>query len=367
MNALPVARRNLTIRSLRYVWRGAACALWVSACSAYDADLLRGQTGDSVAVDGGDDSAVAGKASSEAGRGGRSGGAGNAGQSASAGRRGGAGRSAQRESAAADASTMPSQSMAGSRAVEDAGRNASADAAVADAGVAFCVADSGSNYCGALPALPSAPVIDGVLECGLSSLAIQPEGWKGADKPKRTASYAAAWRSDGLYLYVEVHGAGIQPHATSEEIYCGDGVELFVDADADVEDGGGYDASGTMQFVVAAPATRGAAIDAKRFVQGVSKGPWTSKTLQTKRLSDGYSLEVFIGGADINLSKWAPKMRLGFSVGIDVAAPPSAAAAGCSGRAGVFFLKVSDTSGGCGGQPWCDAGAFCRALLVTAK
>jgi hypothetical protein len=222
------------------------------------------------------------------------------------------------------------------------------------------------NYCSALPALPSPPVIDGELECGLRLIAIQPQGWKGSGPPTKRASYAAAWRSNGLYVYVEVHGDATLPHATGQPIYCGDGVELFVDADADAEDGGGYDSSGTMQFVVAAPAMDGAPIDAMRYVEGASQGPWVSKTLKTKKLADGYIVEAFIGSADINLAQWMPNMRIGFSVGIDVAAQPGAATVSCPGRAGVYFLKVS-TSPACDGEPWCDVSAFCRSMLTAPK
>lgn len=347
-----MARSIPTSRNHRHVWLDVAFALLVGGCSAYDADLLHGQRGDSVAADGGDDAATSV--------------AGNAGQTAGAASRGTAGRSAGSGSIGADAATGPGKPPPGGGAVEDAGLNEPSDAAVADGGRG-CLIDPGSNYCNALPALPSAPVIDGELECGLRLLAIRPEGWKGAAPPTKTASYAAAWRSDGFYIYVEVHGGdATRPHATDQPTYCGDGVELFVDADADAEDGGGYDSNGSMQFSVAAPATDGAPIDATRFVEGEPQGPWVSKALKTKKLPDGYSVEAFIGGADINLAKWMPNTRIGFSVGIDISAAPGAATVNCPGRAGVYFLKLS-TSPTCNGEPWCDVSAFCRSMLTEPK
>jgi hypothetical protein len=240
------------------------------------------------------------------------------------------------------------------------------DASVADGGAPRCVAESGADYCGALPALPNVPVIDGMLECGLRLLPITPQGWNGTvAAPDKRASYAAAWRTNGLYLYVEVHGDAIRPHTANQPIYCGDAVELFVDADADVDDGGAYGATGTMQFLIAAPAMDGAAIEATRFIEGVSQGSWTSKAVRTRRLSDGYSVETFIGAADIRLQQWAPNMRVGFSVGVDVSASQGTATVSCPGRAGVYFLRVGNTLSDCGGEPWCDAGAFCRSMLVA--
>lgn len=234
----------------------------------------------------------------------------------------------------------------------------------ADGGMVRCVADAGEDYCGALPALPGLPLIDGRLECGLHLSPMATLGWHGSTElPSKRASYAAAWRDDGLYLYVEVHGDAITPHPTEEPIFCGDAIELYVDADARNDDSGSYDATGTMQFVIAAPAGEGAAIEAAKFIQGVTQGPWISRALRTTRLPDGYSVEAFIGAADIGLWEWTPSARVGFSVGVDISGPGGPAANGCTNRAGQLFLRVSEPRGQCLGEPWCDAGAFCHAEL----
>jgi hypothetical protein len=336
----------------RHGWLLAASAIVVSGCSAYDASLLRGRSGDSIAVDGGKKSIAGERAASNpdvtAGR---------AGQASGIAGRGG-GSAGERAAQAPEGDGRPA---APGGTTTDAGSSDPAPAA--DGGGPSCVADPGADYCGSLPALPGVPVMDGQLECGLRLLAVAPQGWHGAAPPDKRASYAAAWRNDGLYLYVEVHGDPIQPHLADQAIFCGDAVELFVDADADVDDGGAYGATGTMQFLIAAPAVEGAAIEATRFIEGVSQGPWISKALRTTRLPDGYSVEAFIGAADIGLWEWVPNMRVGFSVGVDVSAPQGAAAGGC-GRAGVYFLRVVDPLGDCPGEPWCDAGAFCRSMLM---
>jgi hypothetical protein len=224
---------------------------------------------------------------------------------------------------------------------------------------------AGSDYCSALPALPDAPILDGELECGLELSPMAALGWSGAARePSKRANYAAAWRNDGLYLYVEVHGAEVLvPHPAAEPIFCGDAVELFVDANAAVDAMGSYQA-GTMQFVIAAPAEDGAAVEAARYAQGTSRGAWITPALHAARLPDGFRVEAFIGAADLGLWHWTPSAHVGFSVGVDVAGPGGAAAAGCSNRAGQFFLRLGAPAGTCRGEPWCDAGAFCRAELM---
>ncbi|HKP60743.1 MAG TPA: hypothetical protein VJV78_28640 [Polyangiales bacterium] len=241
----------------------------------------------------------------------------------------------------------------------------SATTPAADGGAARCAADAGEDYCAALPALPDLPLIDGQLECGLRLSPMVALNWHGSlEPPGKTASYAAAWRNDGLYLYVEVHGDAIVPHPAEQPIFCGDAIELYVDADARNDDAGSYDATGTMQFVIAAPGGEGAAIETAKFIQGVKQGPWISKALRTTRLPDGYSVEAFIGAADIGLWEWTPSARVGFSVSVDVSGPRDIVVAnGCNSRAGQYLLRVGEPRAQCPGEPWCDANLFCRAEL----
>jgi hypothetical protein len=215
-----------------------------------------------------------------------------------------------------------------------------------------------------LPALLRTPAIDGSLECGLVSSPMQPLGWNGlSPSPEKRASYAAAWHRDGLYVYVEVHGALTVPHPSGQPIFCGDAVELFVDADAESDDAGTYDATGTMQFVIAAP-SGGQPMDAWRFIQGNSQGAWIAKALQVSALSDGYSVEAFVTAADLGLWQWNPSQQLGFSLAIDVT-DPAASRSGCETKTGQFFLRLGDPRGSCPGEPWCDAKAFCDPELLS--
>jgi hypothetical protein len=263
--------------------------------------------------------------------------------------------------------SMPASGAPGlsSDAARGSGDPRDAGVPAADGG---CVLRSPVDYCAQLPALRQPPAIDGVVECGLSLSPMQPLGWKGPNPaPAKQASYAAAWQHDGLYVYVEVHGQAIAPHPGSEPIFCGDAVEIYVDADAQSDDAGTYDAMGTMQFVVAAPAatTSDVTMEASRFIQGNPQGAWISKALRVTALPDGYSVETFISAPDVGLWQWNPSEQLGFSIVIDVGeAADAPTRSGCVAQSGQFFLRLGDPRGACPGEPWCDTQAFCDAELL---
>jgi hypothetical protein len=218
--------------------------------------------------------------------------------------------------------TLVRPPMSGAMAQASAGRAASSvttppGAVAADGGSAPCVKSAALDYCAQLPALTHPPQIDGIVECGLTLAPVKPVGVRGlTDAPNQSASYAAAWSPQGLYVYVEVHGSAAAPHPPDQPIFCGDAVELFVDSDAKFDDTGAYKTNGTMQFVVAAPAPGAAgAMDAQRFVQGKPQGAWVTPALRVSARSDGYSVEALIGGADLGLWQWSPMTQLGFSIG----------------------------------------------------
>jgi Carbohydrate family 9 binding domain-like len=253
--------------------------------------------------------------------------------------------------------------VAGSASLRSATDSAARPAA--DGGMS-CAIVPALDYCARLPKLHAAPTIDGTLECGLTLSALPPTGWKDLEaSPEKRASYAVAWHRDGLYVYVEVHGAPVAAHAAGEPIFCGDAVEVYVDSDAETDDAGTYDAMGTMQFVVAAP-TGAQGPDAWRFSQGESQGAWISKSLAVTSTPDGYSVEAFITAADLGLWQWNPTDRLGFSVAIDVASERTTLPIreGCGSKSGQFFLRLGEARATCPGEPWCDAKAFCSAALL---
>src|SRR6185436_15434844 len=87
--------------------------------------------------------------------------------------------------------------------------------------------------------------------------AVTPTAWNGtaAMPAGHSTQLAVAHRPDGLYVYVEVHGQAPAPHPAADAIYCGDAIELYVDADGTLGAAGAYDDPGTMQMIVAAPAS----------------------------------------------------------------------------------------------------------------
>jgi hypothetical protein len=240
------------------------------------------------------------------------------------------------------------------------------DAATTDSGDAGCASIAAEDVCTGIAALPTAPVIDGELDCGLELAAITPTAWNGtpALPAGHTTEVAVAHRPDGLYVYVEVRGQVPAPHPSTDPIYCGDAIELYLDADGVIDTAGAYDAPGTMQLIVAAPASDAAPnAHAERFLQGTTQGAWTSTAWRVRWLADGYALEAFVVAADLGLSTWSPDGSIGLDLVIDVAGPASSPDLRCGLQLGQYFLRVQPDATGCGGEPWCDARAFCVPAL----
>jgi hypothetical protein len=227
-----------------------------------------------------------------------------------------------------------------------------------------CVQTASEDFCNNLPKLPAAPKIDGVLECGLALRPFAPQGWNGAGPlpDAKRASYAAAWRPEGLYVYVHVSEQPVSSHPSGQPLFCGDAVELYVDAQQVDDDAGSY-GSGAMQFVIAAP-TAGSTMEAARFSNGVPQGAWISSNFHTSSTPDGYSVEALLTAADVGLWQWTPSARLAFSIAIDIAGAAGDANLRCGLQAGQYFLKVGGASAACTGEPWCDVRAFCSAGLL---
>ena len=255
-------------------------------------------------------------------------------------------------------------------AVSDASlRDARSDDA-SDPDGAACVGASTNDYCAALPQLLAPPLIDGALDCGPPLLPLEPTAWNGAAPipTGHTAQLALGYRHDGLYAYLEVRGQTPVPHPSGSAIYCGDAIELYVDADGAIASDGAYDQPGTMQLIFAAPASELAPNPhAERFVAGASQGVWTSSEHRIAWLADGYAVEAFITAADLGLTSWMPATALGLDVVIDVSGPEGAELR-CGRQLGQYFLRVSSlTPSDCNGEPWCDARAFCTPSLPQAQ
>lgn len=226
-------------------------------------------------------------------------------------------------------------------------------------------------FCEALPRLAAPPVIDGVPECGLTTVPITPMVWTGSGPApdERTASYTAAWTDQGVYLYVRVFVADRMPSPTPTVFHCGDAVEMFLDSDAQFVSPPRYDEFGSRQFVFPAP-ERGQASTNKSWVweSGVSRTSYRG-AFATIATDDGYAVEALFNASDLNLNDWTLRQgsRVAFDVAIDLYGPSDSG--GCT-RRGQFALRGSPTplyselnSGDCV-LPWCNVLAFCQPMLT---
>lgn len=257
---------------------------------------------------------------------------------------------------------------------QDAGTDADAeavDAAVdaaldAEAPVATQVAD----YCQTVPALPSAPVIDGTLDGMLNLVPMAPVGWSGStmDPGHTTASLAAAFRPNGLYVFVRVVDPNRLPPAVGANAWEGDGVELYADDDGTYSATPLYDDPGSVQIITSAPSDdTSSAASGQRFRDTVDLGLWTSRDFRAFPTFDGYVLEALLTAADLDLTEWSLRSggHVGFNVSINVSGLDEQVGtdAGLQGnRLGQYFLRVAGEA--CSGRPYCSSAAFCNPLLV---
>ena len=223
-----------------------------------------------------------------------------------------------------------------------------------------CAQLASDSPCERLPRLTRTPNVDGELDCGLSLVTLP----AAAGATERFVHYAAAYSDAGLYLFVRVQGAPATPHAPDQALFCGDAVELFVDADGVLDPLGSYESTGTLQFVVAAPRPSGGGIEAAKFLQGKPFGPWISTALKVATFADGYAVEALISAADLGLWSWRPVGQLGFDVAVDFALSGAALDPTCSSARTQTFLRLASREPPCAGQPWCDTRSFCVPQLL---
>ncbi len=292
-----------------------------------------------------------------------------------------------------------------------------------------CVASAAVDYCSTIPPLPAPPVIDGVLDCGPILQPIVPVGWRGAAPlppfpSGNTAKVAAAWRSDGLYVFVDVTTPVAIPPDLSSPAYYGAGVEIFVDDDGAFATPGRYDTPGTVQMIVPSPvasapdasvaacpvdasadapdgadaslsadgastdaaladgapadATADAPVEAgwtgpraQIYRNETSLGPWTSSRFGTFPKATGFAFEGFFAAADLGLTTWTltAGASVGFDVGIDVSFPDVCTIGVEGHRAGQYFFYEPMNPADAGpdaspiGPPFADSRSFCTPTL----
>jgi hypothetical protein len=221
-----------------------------------------------------------------------------------------------------------------------------------------------ADECTELPALPVAPFIDGLPECGLPLYVALPENFDGdASAPDAVASYGVAWRRDGVYFFVRVTDPTAVPPSPSEPASSGDGVELYLDADGALTAPPAYDDPGTRRFVIAAPSTA-ANPEARAEVWAGNvelATAWTSSAFRAYPKSFGYVVEAFVTARDLGLKSMA--LAAGKSIAWDLAVNvsyPTTTQTGTSGhRLGRYFLRGGAPS------PETNASAFCRPTLLA--
>jgi hypothetical protein len=271
-----------------------------------------------------------------------------------------------------DASTMPDASVTPDAA---AGSDAAGepDAAPAPDAAIGCTPSAARDYCMRLPALAQPPQLDGVLDCGPSLIDLPASGWTASQAlpSDNHARYAAAWRPDGLYFYVEVDDTLRLPALAKDvDPWCGDGVELYADADGKYYSAPDYDDPGTIQLLAAAPArdpSTPLAVDARYHTRSeLRSGDWTTTRHVMVPRAGGYALEAFVAAADLELSSWglASGNTVGIDIAINVSVPDENQKVGCGYYLGQYYLRVSRapcTTDAC--RPYSNVAAFCTPLL----
>jgi hypothetical protein len=228
-----------------------------------------------------------------------------------------------------------------------------------------------TDPCVELAPLASAPSIDGVLEPCLAMRDVAPVGWTDvASIPAGIAVRAAfAWRPDGLYAYVEVDDPSRYAPTPPDDAYCGDAIEIYVDADATYARESEYDDPGTVQLIVAAPAaSEVSSTFGQRWVLRGATTVWPATRFAMVARPDGYALETLISASDIGIASWslAPGARIGLDLALDVSTPDGSLVTDpidCGTRLGQFFLRTVPRRGVDCGEPYCDTRAFCSPVL----
>ena len=252
--------------------------------------------------------------------------------------------------------------------VPDGGPDAGHDAG-SDAG-----ADAGTyDPCTQLPALRTAPVLDGTLDPGVVLVPITPVGWTHPPMMAPAEIHARAgfgWRSDGLYVYIEVDDPDRHPAAMPLESWCGDGIEIYADDDGNYATASAYDDPGTIQLIAAAPSTAaGTSTFGQFYVFMGPTGTWPGARFVMVGRPGGYAIETYVRASELRRTSWALSSgrHVGLDLSINVSTPDGSTTTGasdCGMRLGQYFMHVVPASGGSCGQPYCDTRAFCRPVLL---
>lgn len=252
----------------------------------------------------------------------------------------------------------------------DAGADSPAEA---EAG---CMTSPLVDYCTGVPPLTAPPVIDGVLDpCGPALVAMTPVGWNGPPPlppfpPGNSAAFAAAWRPDGLYVFIAVTTPADFPADASSPIFYGAGVELFVGSDGICTAPPTYNNPGEIQLIAASPPdsmTEGQR--GEGFRNAADQGPWVSTQFGTFPTATGFNFEGFVVASDLGLSTWALQASdvIGFDVAVDVSYTMAATTGSQGHRVGQYFFHQAPADAGEDaasiGAPYSDPRSWCTPML----
>jgi hypothetical protein len=272
-----------------------------------------------------------------------------------------------------DASAAPDADASAPDASAASDASAAPDAAATSDSGSGCMPSAARDYCMQLPALPQPPQLDGRLDCGPALIDLPATGWNSpqAMPSDNHARYAAAWRPDGLYIYVEVDDMLRLPALAGDvNPWCGDGVELYADADGKYDSAPDYDDPGAIQLLAAAPARDSSmplAVDARYHTRSqLRAGDWSATRHVMLPRDGGYALEAFVAAADLELASWrlASGGTVGFDIAINVSVADETQQVGCGHSLGQYYLRLSSlpcSVDSC--RPYSNAAAFCTALL----
>ncbi len=240
---------------------------------------------------------------------------------------------------------------------------------------ALCNAEASLSSCSELPGLPTAPVIDGNMECGLTA---QTDGllWSLATPSPAdfSVNWATAYFENGLYFYIDV----VKPSIFVAPQYkvnpwCGDAVHLFIDSNGRFDAAPAYDAADTRQIICTAP-LEGAAqssecmIFNKRATERLElPKQFSSQRLVSFRTANGYRFEGFVTAQELGLASWTLQSDAPLAFGLSVdfggkfASPPDPQ---CPGRSGEYNLKLASTPSSTGARTaHANTNAFCTPTL----
>ncbi|MBN2193440.1 MAG: hypothetical protein JW751_11545 [Polyangiaceae bacterium] len=225
------------------------------------------------------------------------------------------------------------------------------------------------DYCRELPALVAAPTIDGVLDGGFPLLPVIPVGWSGKTALREgiAMSYAAAWRPDGVYLFISVNDPERNPAREDDPVWMGDAVEIYVDSNGVYPPANAWDDPGARQFVIGAPeddATPSAR--GEHYIVNETGVEWESTEFVALPTPTGFAVEVFIVALDLGLADWS--LSAGDAVGIDLGHDvsfPIGVTGWAGNRDSQYFLRLLDPRTYTGDDfPFFNENAFCTAVLL---